>query len=156
MKTTIESALIALGVEGTFYGEQPSVISDITDAYLNEDIQFNGFTTKRLVVHGGSVTAEQLKLKLIDNEAAENKTHIKQKAGELITTEFPEWQQRNLIARSLELTNKVATGGTLTTLEEQEVADNQARWDWVKQVRETSNAAELANTPVNDVVWPTL
>jgi hypothetical protein len=154
MKTLIIEALTALGYSGSFRGPEPSLISDITDAYLSSTVTVKGIQYTRLTLDSGSVTAAEIKSKLIEMESEGNLTDIKQAAGAVINSYFPEWQQRNYMARAIELTSVVASGGTLSDLETQELADSQVRWDWVKSVREASDQAEIENTPVGDIVWP--
>ncbi len=47
-----------------------------------------------------------------------------------------------------------AAARALTTGEQQELVAIKQAWVWVKAVRDTSNAEELLNTPVDSIVWP--
>lgn len=83
-----------------------------------------------------------------ESAVEENVTAIKTKAGELIVARVGDsTKQRNLLARKSELQDKRISGEILTP-------EEQAEWDWIKAVRATSNAAEVAGTPVDQVVWP--
>jgi len=86
--------------------------------------------------------------------SAINVTAIKAKAGELILSRIPSYKQTNYLARKSELQDALALNGVLTIAEQGEWDFFLAEWTWVKEVREMSNTAELAGTPVADVVWP--
>ena len=103
-----------------------------------------------------------------DKPLPEVKTYLvkqlRSKAGDLILSKYPEYTQRNLIAKGLTLTNKKIT----TPLDEGEQtleAQLFATWEWVDSVRGTCNDNEAlvmaANTNTealnvyNNVVWPT-
>jgi len=75
---------------------------------------------------------------------------IKQKAGAAIVALLPEWKQRNLIARGLELTDKIANGGTLTTAEQAESDALKVQWAAVTAIRTASNTAETSGTLAAD------
>ncbi len=85
---------------------------------------------------------------------------IKDKASKLILGAFPEWKQRNAIARSMELSSL----GTTASLDEtKELEELQGIWNWVKSVRSYGNDLEdtiLASTEPDsiniDTGWPTL
>lgn len=80
--------------------------------------------------------------------------HIKAEAHRRIVAVCPEWRQRNMTARGLELTRR---GEATWTAEEQaEVAAIEAVWIWIKAVRQASNAleAELPINYVDDACWP--
>jgi hypothetical protein len=64
---------------------------------------------------------------------------INQRAGEIITTQLPQWKQANLIARAVELQSTGAPNWNES--EAQEWADVTAIWDWVKSIRAQSNVA---------------
>lgn len=80
---------------------------------------------------------------------------IKSKAGSVITGRYPEWVQRNMLARFNELVEIKVDGGVFTTAEQTEYDALKAAWQWVKDVRTTSNDAETAGTALSDIVWPT-
>lgn len=79
---------------------------------------------------------------------------IKAEAERRILELFPEWKQRNMIARGVEL---VRIGESNWNEQEQlEAANLQAAWDWIKAVRETSNELEVT-LPIDytdDKWWP--
>lgn len=68
---------------------------------------------------------------------------IKEAAYRRLVTEIPEWKQRNLTARGLELTDK-RIGGALTADEQAEAAAMAAAWTWIKAVRAESDRIEAA------------
>lgn len=74
---------------------------------------------------------------------------IKEEAGKRINEILPEMKQRNLLARMIELSNK----DTLTDDEQAEADAAQAVWDAINDIRETSNTAETAMTPVGEIDW---
>ena len=74
-------------------------------------------------------------------DAGRRKAEIKQEAYEAIVTHLPEWKQRNLVARSVELTEK-KFDTSLTAEEQTELDDLKTKWGWVKQVRTNSDTAE--------------
>ncbi|MGB0747193.1 MAG: hypothetical protein ACPGO3_00460 [Magnetospiraceae bacterium] len=79
---------------------------------------------------------------------------IKTEANRRITAIYPEWQQRNMLARGLELQN--IGPGNWTQSEADEVAAIQAAWGWIKSIRTNSNALE-GSPPAdfdNDTHWP--
>jgi hypothetical protein len=67
---------------------------------------------------------------------------INQRAGEIITTQLPQWKQANLTARAIELQSVGASNWTES--ETQEWAAITAAWNWVKSVRTQSNTATAA------------
>lgn len=73
--------------------------------------------------------------------ADRRKVEIKQEAYDAIVAQIPEWKQRNLIARSVELTEK-KFDTSLTAEEQTELDALKVDWGWVKQVRANSDAAE--------------
>lgn len=78
---------------------------------------------------------------------------IKAKASEVILDAFPEWKQRNMIARAVELKTKAS----LSASEQAELDDIQGVWDWVVLVRTESDRleADQALTAAN-ANWPSL
>ena len=71
-------------------------------------------------------------------------SEIKAHAREIILARYPDWKQTNMTARSVELTERVATGGALTTAEQAEIDAMKAVWSWIKSVRAASDAHEAA------------
>jgi len=75
---------------------------------------------------------------------------IKAAAGAVIVGRYPEWKQRNMIARMVELNTKA----TPSAEEEAEMAALQSVWDWVKAVRAESDRLEAdTNLTVEDANW---
>jgi hypothetical protein len=68
---------------------------------------------------------------------------IKLKAGKAIISLLPEWKQRNLLARAMELTDPNLV---LTEVQQLELADIRASWAAVKAIRTASDNAEIAGT----------
>lgn len=69
---------------------------------------------------------------------------FKAEAARRILTRWPDYQQRNMTARALELTRKRVAGSVLTQAEIDEETAFQAAWDWIKLVRGAENAATAA------------
>lgn len=69
---------------------------------------------------------------------------IKQEAGNKINAVLPQYKQLNLLSRALELTLLVASGGTLSETEQNELTAIKAKWDQIKAIRLESNAKEAA------------
>ena len=81
---------------------------------------------------------------------------VKIEAMRRIIDYIPEWKQRNLTARGLELTRKQLAGGTLTSKEASEIAEGEVVWGRIKLIRETSDVLELT-LPMDfqdDKHWP--
>lgn len=80
---------------------------------------------------------------------AEKVIAAKAEAASRINTLAPDFKQRNMIARGVELTDVVVGGGSLTAPEVAEKAALQGAWDYVKAVRAASDTIEaeiLAST----------
>lgn len=71
---------------------------------------------------------------------------IKAIAGRKILAIAPEWKQRNMIARSLELERIERTTGTLTAQEQAQLDAMQTVWTRIKALRAHSDALEAAVT----------
>ncbi len=114
---------------------------DLLSNNNHEDLIWNGTT---LVLNFDS----------LDRTKEEKITEIKEEAQQQILDLAPEWKQRNMIARAVEL---VQLGQTT----DPEFIAIQAVWDTVKVIRATSDQLEAdvnaANTEagVDAVVWPT-
>ena len=68
---------------------------------------------------------------------------VKQEAGATILAAYPDWKQRNMIARAVELT-RLARSVTLNSDEVAEEIALQAAWDWIVDIRTVSDAKEAA------------
>ena len=81
---------------------------------------------------------------------------VKEEAQRRILARFPDWKQRNMLARATELQeNRI--GRLLTTEEDAEITDLWAAWAWIKSVRAASDVLE-ATLPTDfrdDKNWPT-
>lgn len=71
---------------------------------------------------------------------------IKEVAGRKILAIAPEWKQRNMIARALELERIERTTGSLSQLEQGQFDAMQAVWTRIKALRAHSDALEAAIT----------
>jgi hypothetical protein len=75
-------------------------------------------------------------------------------AYEAIVTKYPEWKQRNALARATEL-NEKKISSSLTAEEDAEIVVIKSMWEWIKSVRlksdEITIALDLATDP-NSVV----
>ena len=81
---------------------------------------------------------------------------VKMEAERRILARFPDWQQRNMIARGVDLLRKRVEGATWSAQEQAEADALQTAWDWVLAVRVASNELEW-NLPAdyrNDSHWP--
>lgn len=76
---------------------------------------------------------------------------VKLHARERILARYPDWRQANMTARSVELTETLATGGVLTADEQAEVAAMKAAWAWIKSVRVKSGEHEAAINALVDL-----
>lgn len=76
---------------------------------------------------------------------------VKAAAGIHIVTAYPEWKQRNMIARQAELQDIVINGGTLSATEQDEMTTMQNIWNWVKTVRSESDTFEASINSASDV-----
>tara|TARA_S200002703_G_scaffold156269_1_gene161576 strand:+ start:1845 stop:2255 length:411 start_codon:yes stop_codon:yes gene_type:complete len=80
---------------------------------------------------------------------------IKGAAHAHITASLPEWKQRNLTARQLELVKKRLLGQSLSTDEQGQEVAIEAVWAWVKSVRAESDRLEADNDlNTDDANWP--
>lgn len=68
------------------------------------------------------------------------KTEFKRKAHNVIVSRLPDWKQRNLTARMVELVDKGKQN--LTTTEQAEMDAARTEWAWVKDVRTESDRVE--------------
>ena len=78
---------------------------------------------------------------------------IRSRARAIIVARYPEWKQANMTARALELIEKMILG-TMNDAERSELAQLKSVWTWIKEVRATSDSAELGGVAVEDIVWP--
>lgn len=82
---------------------------------------------------------------------------IKAEAARRIMTRYPEWKQRNMTARGVELLH-IQAGRSWTPDEQAEADALQAAWDWIGSVRAASDTLEAAQ-PIpadwrDDPHWP--
>ena len=101
------------------------------------------------ILHKGDIPNDAT-LGQTDNSEITRELLIKKKAGKAIINKVPEWKQANLTARALELTEKLATGQTLTAEERVELNAIKQTWAEIKAIRESSNQAEKDGTLVDD------
>lgn len=101
-------------------------------------------------------TEEEAAFNLGRQEALDNlPIDIKSEAQRRINLIAPDWKQRNMIARSVELTEKIASGGTLTTAEQSERTTIENVWSQVKTIRTRSDQLEVSKPTdyTNDSHW---
>lgn len=73
------------------------------------------------------------------------KIEVKKIAGvKIIALAGPDWKQRNVLARYLELLSEKADGGTLSASETTELNSMKALWARIKAIRTASNNIEEA------------
>jgi hypothetical protein len=77
---------------------------------------------------------------------------IKAEAGAIIEARYPDWKQRNMIARHGELVDKYVFTGSLTDAEEAERLALISVFTWVKAVRHESDLLEA--DPTREPQWP--
>lgn len=147
-------------IDAGWKGDEPASHLDITEGYLTAPVA--GSMPRMIRTQGDAgnpVDITQLQNDYADilaaSEEAERIATIKAEASRRITEKYPEWKQRNMLARSLELTNKVAMTGTLDQDEQDEVAAMKVVWSWISDVRNVSNIAEAAGAQPQDINWPT-
>lgn len=70
--------------------------------------------------------------------------HIKKEANRRIVAAYPEWKQRNMTARAVELVNKKVSGAALTADEQAEEAAIQAVLNWIRAIRTRSDELEVS------------
>lgn len=99
---------------------------------------------------GGALTVDPI-VPVITSEM------VKAEAYRRIVAILPEWKQRNLTARAVELSMKVAGGSSLTIDEQAEWDAGSALWQRIKVIRAKSDEIEGMN-PIpadytNDSYW---
>lgn len=82
---------------------------------------------------------------------------LKNEAGRRILERYPDFKQRNMLARAIELDNALRDRD-LTAEEESEITAYRAAWAWIGAVREVSNTIEALD-PIpadyaDDKRWP--
>ena len=113
------------------------VVRDAPTAGKHQTVQFgpvinDGGVYKRVGTITNQPTA-RIKAELVQQTKAVAKDKIEQL--------LPEWKQRNLLARGIELTNK---GNKRTAEEDTEVEALQSQWDAIKAIRSASDSIETA------------
>lgn len=90
--------------------------------------------------------------------AAGDPASVKAEAARRILARYPEWKQRNMTARGVDLLSRRLVAGAWTDAEAAEASALQVAWDWIKSVRATSDALEsLAPIPAgfaDHIHWP--
>lgn len=157
---TIQEALNLQGIQAAWNGDEPASADVISDAYLTTPVYGDMPRMVRTQGDAGNtIDIEKLKddytnIKMTKDEE-KRIAEIKEVTSQVILDQYPEWKQRNMIARSLELTKKIAEGDVLPQAEQDELTAIQAAWDWVQQVRSTSDQAETDGTLAQHITWPT-
>jgi len=154
----IQKALALQEIYVAWSGSAPSNSSTITSTYLDG----NDGDFPRMVRTdedtGNTIDVTQLRA---DFDALDDSTietlrvsKIKAEAGRIINARYPEWKQRNMTARGLELVREEQVNGSLTTEETAEIGDIEAVWAWIKSIRTTSDQAETDETLLHLISWP--
>ena len=81
---------------------------------------------------------------------------IKSEAFRRIVDEYPDWKQRNMAARGVELQDVWHKSGSWTDAETAEFVQIKSAWDWITATRSASDALE-GTLPLdfdNDAYWP--
>ena len=114
--------------------------------------------TKRVPVDEGNrlysqIILENMKIAPYAPPAPTSK-EVKQEAMRRILARYPEWKQRNMTARSLELLRKGE--GNWSKADKTDAALIDAAWAWINQVRQASDKLALT-LPVDYIAgkwWP--
>jgi len=138
-------------------GTEPANSMVITDTYLNNSIDGYPRYVRTSEDTGIGYDLDQLKTDYdsIHGLAVEDEriATIKQTASDLIYSYYSDVKQRNLTARGLELIHS-KMADPLHPEEVTELDEIQATWDWIKDVRNTSNVAESNGTLPHLINWP--
>jgi len=86
---------------------------------------------------------------VIERRRAETTNKAKTEASARILALAPEWKQRNMIARGVELEKKDRLG-TTTAAEDAEIAALESAWATIKAIRTSSDALEATIAASND------
>jgi len=155
----IQKALNVQNIVVAWAGPEPLLSSNITLPYLEEKIVNDKYPrmTRSADDTGAEIDIAKLRIDYDVFVSASTETtrvkEIKQLASNVIISEYPEWKQRNITARMVELINKRATT-TLTAEESAELITVQAIWDWIKDVRALSDQAEIDGLMPVEITWP--
>lgn len=81
--------------------------------------------------------------------------YVRAKAGAIILARFPDYKQRNMIARSLEIVRMASP----SPADLAEMAQIEAAWAWVKSVRDACAALEVRigngeSIAIASIEWP--
>lgn len=83
---------------------------------------------------------------------------VKAEASRRILARYPDWQQRNMTARGIELLSQKLVAGDWTEAEASEAGALQTAWGWIRAVRAASDAlGALEPIPADfadDSRWP--
>lgn len=122
------------------------------DNNLIEDLSNTNFKYARAIKYNNNMEIEfgieiinnpNFDENLFKNDLIENKIkEIKDKAYRIIVYEHPEWKQRNMIARAVELNDKQMESNGLEPSEVDEKIQMKNIWQWIKNIRSQSNQME--------------
>lgn len=136
----------------------PSTISDETKALygvypvIDEPLPVYNESTQNIIRESPSLVDNQWTVKwVVVDKTEEEKIQyrenqirkVKAEANRRILAIAPEWQQRNMIARSVELLSIVKDNWS--NEEKEEVANIEKVWQLIKQIRLKSNEIETMN-----------
>lgn len=106
--------------------------------------------------HGPELSAAEIDAAVAEYTSWIAANLIKGEAARRILERCPDWKQRNMTARGVELQDIWRLGGTWTTEETAEFDNLKAVWSWIIEVRTASDELEVS-LPDNftaDVHWP--
>lgn len=107
---------------------------------------------------GGGIIANAPPAKPPAQARADKVAAINAEAQRRIFLVAPDWKQRNLTARAVVLTRKIAGGGTLSADEQAEWDAGEAIWNEILAIRQASNALNAMATIPDDFAadthWP--
>lgn len=129
--------------------------NDCIELELIEERDFTADELKYSKISGGAIVVDTVKRDADLADLEEKRiTDIKSKAGSIITDQFPEWKQRNMLAKYNELLEVLIVGGSHSSEESAEFISLKSVWEWIKSVRQTSDDAEANGTLLKDIEWP--
>lgn len=89
---------------------------------------------------------------------SEVQSTIREEARRRILERYPDWKQTNMVARGVELQDIWRRVGTWTPEEQAEADALKSAWDWISEVRASSNQIEVMDPMPedinNDSLWP--
>jgi hypothetical protein len=134
------------------------IFTEKNDYPGHEPIETREFTQDEIdfpkIVAGAIVVDTVKKQEHLAGLEEARKSNINTKAGIIILAQYPDYKQRNMIARYNELLEIKVDGGALTGDQQTELDSLKAVWTWVKSVRQAADDAVNSGAFVDDIAWP--